>query len=81
MIQNIEKLRAELHVEVLGNFSNAIILEDRKIEIGKAGSNQDIAPGVATKVEALWIGAKAGIAIRVIERLGWEQSAPRSIVF
>src|ERR1700726_3465410 len=45
VVHDVEKLRPELHVEVFGDFSNAIVLEDRKIKIREAGSDQNIASG------------------------------------
>src|ERR1700676_5376673 len=44
MIEKIEKLRAELHVQLLFDFS---VLEQRKIEIDQPGTIDLVAPAIA----------------------------------
>src|SRR6266478_472718 len=50
MIEYVEHLRTELHVEVLGNFSNVIVLKYREIDFRRAGPNEDISTCVAFQV-------------------------------
>ena len=53
MVENIEHFYAELDIEVLGDFSNAIVFENGEIQAGDSGADQDVAPRVAAKIEAL----------------------------
>ena len=52
MVENIENLRAELNVEFLRNFLNVVVLEQREIQGSNSRSDQNVAAGVATKIEA-----------------------------
>ena len=56
MIENIKHLHAELYVEVLGDFPDLVVLENREIQIGSARANQDVAASISAKVEALQRG-------------------------
>ena len=50
VIQDIEKLRAELQVESLGNSWDPVVLEQGEIHIKQPWSNNRIAPDVAANV-------------------------------
>ena len=53
VIENIKHLQAKLHIEVLRDPLDAIILEDGKVQIGYARAHQDVATCVAAKIETL----------------------------
>ena len=52
MVQNVKDLRAKLNIEMLRDALDVIILEHREIKFGKAGTVQNIAAGIASKIEA-----------------------------
>src|SRR5258707_8675571 len=52
MIHDVEHLHAELEVEIFRDALNPVVLEDGEIEAGDARAIYDVAPGIATKVEA-----------------------------
>src|SRR5882672_12607583 len=52
MIQDIENFKPDLGIEGLGNFSDVIVLEQRRIEVYQAGPSQDVAPYVAPEIRA-----------------------------
>jgi len=54
MIENIKHFEAELDVEVLRDSTDVIILEDGEIQGRDAGAGQNVAAGIAAKIEALW---------------------------
>ena len=54
MIENIKHFRAELHVEVLRDSPDLVVLEHGEVQIGDPRTNQDIAARIAAKVETLW---------------------------
>ena len=80
VVQHVEELGAELHVEVLRDFSNTIVLEDRKVQIGQTWSDQDITPGVTTKVKTLRIRNAYRITSRVRIGGGVTVSSPKGLV-
>src|ERR1700692_3410083 len=47
VIQDIEKLRPELHIETFRNPPDIVILEKGKIQVRNSWSDQDVATGVA----------------------------------
>src|SRR5215469_149200 len=51
VVENIEYLRAELHVEVLRDPANVIVLEDGEVHVHQSRTNQDVAAGITTQVE------------------------------
>ena len=53
MVENIEHFDAELDIEVLGDSSDAIVFEHGEVQAGDSGADQDVAPCVAAKIEAL----------------------------
>src|SRR5207244_174794 len=71
MIQNIENLHPELRIEGFGDPFELIVLEERKVEVSKPWSLQDIATGISSQIETLGEDATAGIAVRSVERRGW----------
>src|SRR5437667_157320 len=52
-IQDIEKLRAELDVDVFCKTVDVVVLEDRSIQFRSGRSDQSIAPEVASEVRRL----------------------------
>src|SRR5258707_2511384 len=76
VIENVEHFSAELHVEILRDFFDAVVLENREVQTGYARANQAIAAGIAAKVETLqgsgidrpWGTRWSGIAIRAPKR-------------
>src|SRR6266403_350212 len=50
MVQDVKDLGAELHVEVLRDTPDVVILEDGKIQVGDARTRQDISARIATEV-------------------------------
>ena len=64
MIQDIENFKPDLGIEGLGNFSDVVVFEDRKVQIHKARSDQDVATGIAKEVV---IGATAQSEIAAAE--------------
>jgi hypothetical protein len=69
MIQNIEDLGPELHIEGFRNLPNVIVLEKRNIEVEEARSRYDVATRIAQKIETLELRriALTGIAIGIVE--------------
>ena len=63
MIQDIKKFRPELHVEILRDSFDVIILKHRNIQVRRSWSNQNVAAGITHQIEAL---QKAGIAHGVV---------------
>src|ERR1700730_5645329 len=55
MVQEVKNLRAELHVEILGDLADVIIFEHREVHFRSARAGQDVAAGVATQIEAAQI--------------------------
>src|SRR5882672_815991 len=51
MIHNIEEFSSELHIETLRNSLDRLILENGKIQIRRSRSVQEIARGIASKIE------------------------------
>src|SRR5260370_25103153 len=51
VIENVEHFSAELHVEILRDFFDAVVLENREVQTGYARANQAIAAGIAPKLE------------------------------
>src|ERR1700737_2484941 len=49
VIEDIEKLRAELNVKSVGDALDIVILENRKIKVHKPGSNQSVPAEVSTQ--------------------------------
>src|ERR1700722_7053284 len=46
MIENIEYFSAELHVEILRDFPDVIVLENREVQTGYARANQAVAASI-----------------------------------
>src|SRR5712672_706861 len=63
MVQDVKDLGAELHVEVLRDAPNVVVLKDGKIQVGDAGANQDVSARIAAEVEALQIGEISALTI------------------
>src|SRR5712692_10651528 len=55
MVEDIEDLSTELHVEILRNSFNVIILEHGEIQGRQTRAINDIASGIATQIKA-WQG-------------------------
>lgn len=55
MIENVKNLRAELHVEGFGDPFDVVVLENRKVHTRDSRTDQDVAAGIATKIEALQV--------------------------
>src|SRR5882762_1386412 len=55
MVQDVKYLGAELHVEVLRDAPDVVVLEDGKIQVGDAGADQDVSARIAAEVEALQV--------------------------
>src|SRR5258708_13459938 len=53
VIEYVKHLQAELYVEVLGNSSDLVVFEHRKVQVGDSRPNQNIAARVATEIKAL----------------------------
>jgi hypothetical protein len=53
VIKNVKELRAELYIEVLGNFLDVVVLEHGEVRLSYAWTDQNIATGIASKIEAL----------------------------
>ena len=53
MIQDIEELSAELHVEAIRNPLDVIVLEKREVEIHQPGSDECIAAQVPAKCDGI----------------------------
>src|SRR5712691_5755538 len=51
VIENIEDFRSELNVESFGNALDVIVLEQREVQRGDAGAEQNVAAGIAAQVE------------------------------
>src|SRR6266404_3651029 len=60
MVHDVEHLDAKLHVEILRDSLNAIVLEDGEVQTGDARTDQDVAAGVASKIETLQVGGGGG---------------------
>ena len=52
MIEEIKDLHPKLYVEVLRDLPDVIVLEDGKVQVGKAWTHQNIPTGIPAKVEA-----------------------------
>jgi len=61
MIQDVKNLGTELHVEILRDTLDAIVLEDGEVQIRDAWADQDVPAGVASKIETLQVG---GVAVK-----------------
>jgi hypothetical protein len=53
VIENVEKLGAELDVEPLRDPLDVVVLEQGKVQRGDTGTYQDVAAGITAKIEAL----------------------------
>src|SRR5437899_9674626 len=53
VVHNVEDLGAELHVEVLRDPLDVVVLEHGEVQIRYARADQDIPTGIASEVEAL----------------------------
>src|SRR6266481_160635 len=60
MIQDVEDLGTKLHVEILRDALDAIVLEDGEVQIRDAWADQDVPAGVASKIETLQVGGSGG---------------------
>ena len=56
MVQDVKDLGAELHIEVLRDTPDVVILEDGKVQVGDARTRQDIPARIATEVRTSQIG-------------------------
>ena len=63
MVQDVKYLGAELHVEVLRDAPDVVVLEDGKIQIGDARADQDVSARIAAEVEALQVGKIPALTI------------------
>src|SRR5882757_295954 len=63
MVQDVKDLGAELHVEVLRDTPDVVILEDGKVQVGDARTRQDISARIAAEVKALQIGEISALTI------------------
>src|SRR6267378_4858194 len=63
MVQDVKYLGAELHVEVLRDAPDVVVLEDGKIQVGDAGANQDVSARITAEVEALQVGKISSLTI------------------
>src|SRR5260370_33595255 len=52
VVENVENLSPELHVEVFRNSLNAVVFEHREVQGCYAGTDLDIATGIAEEAEA-----------------------------
>ena len=50
-VENVEKFRPELRVEIFRDAPNAIVLEHRNIQLGRSGTNQRVAPQIPPFVQ------------------------------
>src|SRR5258706_8098120 len=63
MVQDVKYLGSELHVEVLRDAPDVVVLEDGKVQVGDARTRQDISARIAAEVEALQIGEISALTI------------------
>jgi len=52
MVHDVEHLQPELHIEILRNSLNLVVLEHREVEIPDTGTRQNIAARIPAQVEA-----------------------------
>src|ERR1700681_4085232 len=69
-IQDVEKLRAELHAEVFRDTLDGVIFEQGEIQVRQSWPSQNITPGIAAEIEALGKSAEGGVTICRIESSG-----------
>src|SRR5258708_36415773 len=55
MIEHVKHLGTKLHVEILRDLTNVIVFEYREVNFSGPGTDQDVAAGVATKIETTQI--------------------------
>src|SRR5581483_10935964 len=53
MIQDVEKLGTELHIESLRDTANVVVLEQGEIQLGDARARNNIPPRIAAQVVAV----------------------------
>ena len=64
MVENIENLRAELHVEPLRDPLDVVVLEQGEVQVRQARADQNITAGVAAEVVTQWKGHRCSDAWR-----------------
>jgi hypothetical protein len=55
VVQNVKNLGAKLHIEVLRNAPDMIVLEDGEVQTSDARADQDISTGIAAQIKTLQI--------------------------
>src|SRR2546427_2643255 len=63
VVHNVEDLGAELHVEVLRDTLDVVVLEHREVQIRDAWADQDVPACIASKIETLQVGSIAASTI------------------
>ena len=66
MVQNVKNLGAKLHVEVLRNAPDMIVLEDGEVQIGDARTDQDISTCIAAQIKTVQIVVRWIAALTII---------------
>src|SRR5882762_2399953 len=64
MIHDIEHLHAELCVEVLRDFLDAIVLKHGEVQIGYSGADNNVAASIAAQIG--WIGNSEALGLDVV---------------
>src|ERR1700682_5673854 len=52
-VEDVEKLRAELGVEIFRDPPHVVILENRKVQLRQPWPNHDVAPQIAAQIRAI----------------------------
>ena len=73
MIQDIKKLRPELHVKILRNRFDVVVFEHGRVKVRRSRPNQDIRAGVTMQVKHLRSRAQCWVAIRRVEGSRWSR--------
>src|SRR5258708_26244238 len=64
MIHDIEHLHAELCVEVLRDFLDAIVLEHGEVQIGYSGADNNVAASIAAQIG--WSGNSEAVGLDIV---------------
>jgi len=74
MVQDVEELRPELHIKAFRNLLNGNVLKYGKVQVRRTWSDQDVAAGVASQIEALGRRANGIRAKDWIRAAHWRRS-------